>query len=820
MKKIVFLTFLAFTSISVKSQITSGKHLIKYLEINTTQSDYGTTFLGDDKVVFAMPFNEKSRVSQSDLFIGDIGEKGEITSKELVKGIRQLKKVSKTGITYSNDLKIVYFSAKKDKRKKSSEKDQLFKARIDASGNWINIEKLPFNDKKYSTGQPTLSKDGKKLYFVSNRQGAYGGSKDIFVVDVKYDGTYGKPTNLGNKVNTNGDEITPFITDDNILYFSSNGHNDGQGDLDIYASQISENTGMDLFHLEAPINSVNNDFAYIINKKNDAGYFSSNRLQGQDNNDIYSFILEEPVPEKCLQEIAGIVKDKETQEVLNDAAMTLFDEEGNQVEQIITDNNGAYKFTLDCNQTYTLMASSLYYVKEEHIINTANYMNAPSLEANKFLVKKSGTELKEAIAVANGEEAIEDEAKEVVDTLVETTEDTTKKEQTPEVKVTEEEVAVEETQKTEEVVNESEATFNSVYFGFDKSNITNQAARELDKIVTILSDNDALEIEVSSYTDSRGSSAYNIGLSNRRAKSTVDYLISQGIDRNRIKAKGYGESRMINKCVNGVECSEAAHAKNRRTEFVILNSQAYNDQPIKKGSSKEALSITETKKDITKKKEIIVAKHLYNNKDTDDVNKSIVSKNKNDLKETNEDESISLNDETNVSKIDSKEDILIVGSENHKSDKIEELTSTDKLVGTQENQNNSKDNIENQPISLVGEKNVLEIDNNEDELAVTNNKSDSDKEVNDAVKIKNSSGSNSSQITEKESEVISKNQPLAKADNEESVSSDNLDKEVNSETVSRKENLINKSDLSIVSSNDDHQIASNQLVKKKRYPLL
>jgi len=798
MKKLVFLTFLAFTTISVKAQIASGKHLIKYLEINTTQSDYGTTFLGDDKVIMAMPFNEKSKVSQSDLFIGDIGEKGEIKNKELIEGIRQLKKVSKTGITYSNDLKTVYFSAKKDKRKKSNEKDQLFKATIDASGNWINIEKLPFNDKKYSTGQPTLSKDGKKLYFVSDRQGSFGGSKDIYVVDVKDNGTYSEPTNLGNKVNTNGEEITPFITDSDMLYFSSNGHNGGQGDLDIYAGQVSDNTVSEVIHLEAPINSVNNDFAYIINKNNDAGYFSSNRLQGQDNNDIYSFILEEPVPEKCLQEIAGIVRDKETDEVLNDAAMTLFDEEGNQIEQIITDKNGAYNFTLDCNQTYTLIASSLYYVKEEHIVNTANYLNAPALEAHKFLVKKSGTELEEAIAAANGEVTTEKEAKEVDNTLVETTENTTEKEKT------QEEVAVEKTQKTEEEVKESEASFNSVYFGFDKSNITYEASKELDKIATILSENDALEIEVSSYTDSRGSSAYNIQLSNRRAKSTVDYLVSQGIDRNRIKSKGYGESRMINKCVNGVECSEEAHAKNRRTEFVILNPQAYIE-PEKKQSSKQPVSIANTKKNDTKNKEITVAKHLYNNtKDTDETNKSIVSESINDLNEVNEGESISLNNEieTSISKKNTKEDLLLTDSN---TDESNQESSSDALVVAETIQN---------------KKNILKTDNNEDVLVV-DNKTDSN-EVNHTDKIEELSASDivTAQTTQKSSKETLENKSLTNDDSQVGIISNQLDT-TDSTSTSIKESLKAKSDLSEVVLNDENKLASNnQPLKKKRLEVL
>lgn len=590
MKKLSILTILVLASITIKAQTPAAKHLIKYLEINTTKSDYGLALLDNDKVVFAMPLDENSKKSESDLFIGDVNEDGKISNKHQVKGIRHIKKVSKTGVAYSKDLKTVYFSAKKDRRKKSKEKDQLFRANIDASGNWINIQKLPFNSEKYSTGQPALGPNGKKLYFVSNRPYSNGGN-DIYVVDINQDGTYSEPKNLGNKINTHGDEITPFITNTNMLYFSSNGHEGGLGNLDVYASQIINDQPSDPIHLDAPINSINDDFAYILNKNNDAGYFSSNRLQGQNNDDIYSFILEEIKPEKCIQEIAGIVKDKESQEILNDAAMTLFDEEGNKIKQIVTDQNGAYKFTLDCNQTYTLVASSLYYNKDEHIVNTANYINAPALEANKFLIKKSGSELQKAIAAANSGEESEEEAP------------------IKEIKENEAVVAVEKESESKPVrTNVTEASLSPIYFGFDKSNITTSAAKELDKLVTILDENDALKIEVSSYTDARGSSAYNLKLSDRRAKSTVDYLVSKGISRGRIVGHGYGESRMINKCIDGVKCSEQAHAKNRRTEFAILNSQTYMS-PVKVDSNKSATPLI-NKKNIVKKSEKIVAKHL------------------------------------------------------------------------------------------------------------------------------------------------------------------------------------------------------------------
>ncbi len=180
MKNIFLSIFVALISLALAAQTSSGKHHIKYLEINTTQSDYGVAFLDDNNVVFTTPADENSNNSQSDLFVGEIDEKGEIINKEPIQGIKAFKKVSKTGITYSNDQKTVYFSAKKFKKRKNKNKAQLFKATIDSLGNWINIEKLPFNKKKFSAGEPSLTKDGKKLYFASDRPSSYGGT-DIFV---------------------------------------------------------------------------------------------------------------------------------------------------------------------------------------------------------------------------------------------------------------------------------------------------------------------------------------------------------------------------------------------------------------------------------------------------------------------------------------------------------------------------------------------------------------------------------------------------------------------------------------------------------------
>lgn len=627
MKKVSFLVLIWFLSMTAFAQTSPNKYLIKYLETNTAQPDYGVTFLSDNQFVYKSPSSEKinldsQKLSVSNLYIATVGEEGEILEKKQIQGI-PVNKITKTGASYSKDLKTVYFSAMKyRKKRKRNDREQLYKADVDTEGNWSNMVKLPFSNSKYSFGEPALSVDGMELYFTSDMPSSIGGA-DIFVVDIKENGTFGKVRNLGSTINTSGNEVTAYISKNNMLYFSSDGHPNGLGNLDVYASDLNtSNIPTTPIHLDAPINSASDDFSFISNSDK-RGYFASNRLQGQNNHDIYSFLIEDLIKdEKCVQEIVGVVKDEETEQAIEGASITLFDDENIELKQIETDTEGAYKFILDCNKTYTIKASGETYNTEEHIVNTANYLEAPKLEANKFLIKKTADEIVNTESViANVDEVksmvtedVEEERNSIEETVSEEQVATvssdvvdsskTDKEELVDV-VAETSVAIEEEKEVKEAIitkervieevtdnsnniEEDEATINPVYFGYDKFNITAKAAKELDKIANILNNNKNIHIEVSSYTDSRGTNAYNLKLSERRAKASADYLVALGISRSRITTKGYGESKMVNKCFDGIECSEAAHEKNRRTEFIFLNPQAgiempnqYESTPIK-----------------------------------------------------------------------------------------------------------------------------------------------------------------------------------------------------------------------------------------------
>ena len=521
MKKGILLILL-FVGLFYSSAQSTGKYKIKFLEINKENSDYGVAILDNNKLIFTsasekVKSSRKNYNPRKDLYVGDINFNGEINNIKPVINNSDTK-FNETGATYTSDKRTVYFSRNKYVKKLSKQKLpknqrlELFKANVDANGNWSNIEKLPFNKKAYSSGYPVLNNDNSKLYFVSDRLPSEG-KTDIFVVDILKNGKYSKPRNLGKNVNTSGNETTPFITKDGILYFSSDGH-PSKGKLDVFAVEIYEETTSEIYHLASPINSINDDFAYIVNKDNNQGFFTSNRLQGLGFNDLYAFTLEEDIrPGECFITVDGKVRDKESLEVIPGATVDLYNLEGNLLESVSTYDDGTYKFTVSCAKEYKLVASSENYKNNEKRIEILeeNYHSALHTNLNLSKIYKETKTVK---------------------------------------------------------------SLQPIYYDFDDATITNTAANEMDKIVKIMNDNPDLIIEASAFTDSRGSNAYNKALSQRRAKAAVNYLKSQGIDAHRIKSRGYGEEKLINQCVDGVTCDEDAHQMNRRTEFNFANIQS------------------------------------------------------------------------------------------------------------------------------------------------------------------------------------------------------------------------------------------------------
>ena len=365
----------------------------------------------------------------------------------------------------------------------------LYKATKDGD-KWGNAKPLPFNSKEYSVRNPSISKDGKTLYFSSDMPGGLGG-EDIWKVSVDGE-TYGTPENLGSNVNTEGNESFPSIQDDNILFFSSNGRQ-GFGGYDVFKQNT--NTNEKASNVGEPVNSQKDDFAFSYNLQKNVGYFSSNR---EGNDDIYQ------ANAVCGVDGTVVVKDAESGKLLSNASVSVFNNKGVEKGNQVSNEMGETKFGMDCEQVYTFNASRSGY------------------ENGTATMEKS----------QNG-------AKTIVVNL------------TP----------------IKPIITEREVILQPIYFEYNKSNITAEGAEELDKLVKVMNEYPNMIIDAKSHTDSRGADNYNLRLSDRRAKSTVQYIVSKGIAKNRITGSGMGETQPKVPCT---ECTEEEHAQNRRSEFLII----------------------------------------------------------------------------------------------------------------------------------------------------------------------------------------------------------------------------------------------------------
>tara|TARA_R110002167_G_scaffold206691_18_gene410817 strand:+ start:25008 stop:27962 length:2955 start_codon:yes stop_codon:yes gene_type:complete len=499
---------------------------IKNMAVNSIYSDFSPMFLDKEHVVFASAkdssyFNTRrykwNDQPYLDLYVAKVNEE----SDELKNAIKFSKNINtkyhEASVTFSPDNTTMYFTrnnyGKKLKRDKKGINNLKIYVSHKVNGEWTKANEVGFNSDNYSTGHPALSPDGKKLYFVSDMPGSIGAT-DIFVVDVLDNGRFSEPKNLGPGINTESKEMFPFITDKK-LYFSSNGHT-GLGGLDIFEAALDEAGGFEMaINVGQPVNSKKDDFSYIVNEENQKGFFASNRAGGKGDDDIYSFkrLVVEEVAEN-LNAIAGVVTEMVTGDLLPNALVELLDENGIKIKEMVTEDDGNFVFEdLKDNTKYILKTTKDEYFDAESQVAT---------KANEAInVDISLKRLEEMIAIEDGIKKL----------------------------------------KTE-----------MIYFDFDKSNIRDDAASELQKLVEVMAEYPNMVIKIESHTDSRGNAAYNKYLSDKRAKSTRAYIISQGIEASRIEsATGFGEERLVNSCDGTIRCTEQEHYRNRRSEFIIVN---------------------------------------------------------------------------------------------------------------------------------------------------------------------------------------------------------------------------------------------------------
>lgn len=475
----------------------------KTISINTDKSEFGAVLANDNNLYFVSTRNKSKRTDgwndepYLDIYQvtytleGTFGKVEELTDLNT--------KWHDGPIALSADGNTMYL-ARDSHASNSFEKDKklntkfgqvnLFKA-TKTNGKWGNLVALPFNSKNYSTSSPSISKDGKTLYFSSDMPGGLGDT-DIWKVSITGD-TYGTPENLGPKVNTEGKEQFPFITDDNVLYFASSGRQ-GLGGLDVFVIDLK--TSEEAKNLGKPVNSEKDDFSFSFNTTKNVGFFSSNRA-GTD--DIY---MAEPV---CSVEVITVVTNAKTGDILSGARVAILDDKKNVIETKTTAADGTISYTVECNKSYSIQGAK------------------DGFEPGVFNVEKSKGG---KVNVAAGLNPID------------------------------------------VIVTETEVILKEINFEYNKANITQEGAFELDKLVQVMKGNENLVIMVKAHTDNRGKDAYNLDLSDRRARATVQYVISKGIPAGRISGKGYGESEPKIDCKEA--CTEEQHAQNRRSEFLIV----------------------------------------------------------------------------------------------------------------------------------------------------------------------------------------------------------------------------------------------------------
>ena len=499
----------------------SGRFSIENLKINSEYSDYGTAIL-DSKLIFASArdtsgiFKRKHEwtdQSFTQLYEAEILPDGSLGKPEKFSTSLNSKFNESTPV-FTKDGKTVYFTRNnfsKGKKGKSSKRITLlkiYKAEFIAE-KWTNIVALPFTSDNYSTAHPALSFDEKTLYFASDMPGTFGQS-DLFKIAINADGSFGKPVNLGNKINTEGRETFPFISKKE-LYFASDGHL-GLGGLDIFVSKIHEDGSFGTVkNIGTPVNGQKDDFAFFINDSTRSGYFTSNRNGGKGNDDIYKF--QETKKLDCEQLLAGIVTDLNTKLPIAGTKVTLSNASFDIIKVIYADANAKFNFDVECGFDYYVKAESSGYNTIEKQIKIPDFSGETELpiELEKSLQK---------IIVGSDLAKIFD--------------------------------------------------IQTIYFDLDKSDIRQDAANDLAKIIEIMQEYPKMKVDVRSHTDSRQTHEYNDRLSNQRVKSTIKWLIENGIAKERLSGKGYGETQLLNNCADGINCTEEQHQLNRRSEFIIM----------------------------------------------------------------------------------------------------------------------------------------------------------------------------------------------------------------------------------------------------------
>ena len=498
-------------------RIIPYEYKLKSITQNIGGSNFGLS-LYEDKIVFASTLNIKNPSYNwngkpyLDLYEAKITLGDSIVLDSIQPFGKKINTTNQheSSAVFTKDGKTMYFSRNLRKRVSLDSTKiavvSIFKAEL-IDGEWTNVEPVSFSSETYSTMHPALNKDETRLYFSSDMPNTLG-SFDIFYVDILSDNSFGEPVNLGKAINSERREQFPYIAKDSTLYFASNGKR-GFGGLDLFSSSARGDRFLDALNLGESINSEKDDFAFVVIDSLDTGFVSSNR-NGVDN--IYAF---ERISTNREYFIEGVVTDKVTGKLLPNTTVTLFDEDGNIVSEMIVGDDARYKLKTEPNRSYSVEGFQPKYIPEIEFFDTNDSGN---IEFNIEL---------EIESYKDAEEIVTDD--EYGNTFIE---------------------------------------LENIYFDFAKWDIKPQAARTLDVLVALLTKYPRMEIQLGAHTDSRAGFEFNLDLSEKRARATLEYLVQNGISRSRLTSKGYGETKPLVPC--GDNCTETEFSINRRCEFLIL----------------------------------------------------------------------------------------------------------------------------------------------------------------------------------------------------------------------------------------------------------
>jgi outer membrane protein OmpA-like peptidoglycan-associated protein len=508
--------------------------------------------------------------------------------------------------TFTKAGDLVYFTRNNYLKNKKLSSDgvlklKLFTAQKNAKGKWKNINEVDLGTKEYSVGHPSLSEDGTKIVFTSDMPGSIGGT-DIWMI-TKSGNAWSKPINLGPQVNTEGNEMFPYIAYNGDLFFASNGHL-GLGGLDLFYAPLKNNEYRNVVNMGAGLNSSHDDFGLIVTPDFKQGYFTSNREGGKGDDDIYAVRFLKPIQIKLLQ---VTIEDRLSHMPLIGANVSfkinenklqyLTDSLGkieliiNPLDEVLVDvSRENYtpisQLNLTNDSTYQTIQQTIELISNQQLVYQSkvidHYTQAPISDVkvsvkskkyfNQLLTDANGDLFLDLTSFKKGDKIqldirLEKEGYLGKEILI------TKVIDAPGLLplLSEKTISMYKLEVGLEIGKAIK--INPIYFDYGKDAIRPDAATELDKIVKILKRHPEIVIELGSHTDCRSSIRFNNDLSDRRAKSSVKYLVEHGIAEDRLYGKGYGESRLVNKCEcedqKAVECSEEQHQQNRRTEFVI-----------------------------------------------------------------------------------------------------------------------------------------------------------------------------------------------------------------------------------------------------------